>query len=270
MRLDSQIARYYYTAAQARKELGLDEEAFQYWVRKGRINKVMLPGRKQGLYSKKEVNMLRDQITATILSEAEEVEFRKATIDDLEQEAQLAHLIFGEKAEALNERKAFLEKNPDVDYHVYSQGKLVAYINIVPLKHKAIEDFLKGKIIAWQIDPNDIEQFTSREPVECLIIDMITTPTVPPLERRLYGSRLLTGLLKTLGEMGRQGIEITKVYAASATPGGIRILKTAGFQIIHETRKGRLSFELDIANSDEKILKEYKDALKEWKERVDK
>lgn len=265
MRLDSQTAKYYYTAAQARKALGLDEEAFQYWVRKGRINKVTLPGRKQGVYSKREVNMLRDQITATILTEAEGIEFRRATIDDLEQEAQLAHLIFGRKAEALEERKAFLEKNPDIDYHVYSQGRLVAYINIVPLKHKAIEDFLQGKVIAWQIDPNDIELFVPGKSVDCLIIDMVTTPTAPPSERKLYGFRLLTGLFKTLGEMGRQGIEITKLYAASETPPGIRILKNAGFQTIQESRKGRFSFELDIANSDEKVLREYKEALEEWK-----
>src|SRR5436305_5730667 len=35
----------------------------------------------------------------------------------------------------------------------------------------------------------------------------------------------------------------TKIYAASDTPAGIRILKHAGFQIISETRKGRFTFE---------------------------
>src|SRR5579863_9172378 len=136
MRLDKQLAKYYYTTAQARKVLGLDEEAFQYWVRKGRISKKILPGRVQGVYSKKEVNNLASQIMATILAEQPEgVEFRKATLDDLEQEIQLAHLVFGEKAEARNERRAFLQRNPDVDYHLYDQDKLVAYILIVPLKH---------------------------------------------------------------------------------------------------------------------------------------
>ena len=115
--------------------------------------------------------------------------------------------------------------------------------------------------MAWKINPDDIEDFAPEKPLKLLIIDMITTPIVPPIRRTFYGSRLLSGLIKILTEMGRHGIEITKIYATSDTPDGIRILKKAGFQVVHESRKGRLSFELDIANSNEKILVEYKDNL---------
>src|SRR5215472_12934579 len=100
MRLNKELAKLYYTAADARKELGLDEEAFQYWVRKGRIKKIVLPGRSQGVYSRKEVNQMRKQIEAVVVAEQTKTEFRKATVDDLEQEAKLAHLVFGSKAEA--------------------------------------------------------------------------------------------------------------------------------------------------------------------------
>jgi len=268
VKLSKELAKLYYTAAEARKELGLDEEAFQYWVRKDRIKKIILPGRSQGVYSRKEVNTLRDQINATIVAEKEEgLEFRRATTEDIEQEAKLAHLVFGEKAEAIKERRAFLEKNPDTDYHVYDQGTLVAYINVVPLKHETIEAFMQGKLKAWDIKPDDIEQFTPEKPLECLIIDMVTTPTVPPRQRGTYGAKLITGLINTLSEAGRNGIEIAKVYAASETPTGIRILKNAGFQIIGEARKGRFSFMVDVLTSNEKLLKEYQDALKEWKEK---
>lgn len=266
MRLNPQLAKYYYTTAQARKVLGLDEEAFQYWVRKGRVTKVKLPGRVQGVYSRREVDKLANKVETTILTEyPEETEFRKATINDLEQEAQLAHLVFGEKAEAFNERKAFLERNPDIDYHVYDDDKLVAYIDIVPLKHNAIEDFMNARIGAWSINPEDILEFVPEKPLECLIIDMVTTPTVPPRKRSAYGSRLLSGLIDTLSEMGRHGIDISKLYAASETPAGIRILKNAGFQVTGEHRRGRFSFELDISNSDEKVLRPYKEVLAEWK-----
>jgi N-acetylglutamate synthase-like GNAT family acetyltransferase len=271
VKLSKELAKYYHTAAEARKELGLDEEAFQYWVRKGRIKKIVLPGRSQGVYSKKEVATLRNQITTTLIAEQDDgVKFRKATEDDIEQEAELAHLIFGERARAIEERTAFLKKNPDIDFHLYDQDRLVAYINIVPLKHTAIEQFMQGGLMAWKIGLDNIEQYMAGKPVECLIIDMVTTPTVPPNKRTFYGSRLLSGLLEVLAEAGARGIEITKVYAASDTPTGIRILKNAGFQIIGETRKGRLSFMLDVANSDEKVLKEYKEVLEEWKKRASK
>ena len=260
------LGEKYYTAAEARKALGLNEEAFQYWGRTERISRIYLPGRKQPVYSKNEINRMATQITATILAEQpDNITFRRATTKDIEQEAKLAHLVFGERAEAIKERKAFLEKNPSVDYHLYDQDTLVAYINIVPLKHETINAFMEGKIMAWNISPDDIENFTPEKTLELLIIDMVTTPIVPPVRRAFYGSRLLTGLIKALTEMGRSGIEITKIYAISDTAEGIRILKKAGFQIIHESRRGRLSFELDIANSNEKILTEYKDTLAIWK-----
>jgi hypothetical protein len=265
MKLSKELARLYYTAADARKELGLDEEAFQYWVRKDRIKKHLLPGRAQGLYSKREVNALRDQINASILVEEENLEFRKATTEDIEQEARLAHLVFGEKAEAIKERTSFIHKNPDIDFHVYDQGTLTAYINIIPLKHETIETFMQAKVKAWEISPNDIEQFTPGKPLECIIIDMVTTPTVPPRQRAKYGAKLIAGLINTLAEAGKRGVEISKIYAASETPTGIRILKNAGFEIIGEARNGRFSFLLDVMTSNEKLLKEYQEAIKEWK-----
>lgn len=265
MRLSKELARLYYTASEARKELGLDEEAFQYWVRKERIKKVILPGRSQGVYSKREVNEMRDQINATILAEQSGVEFRKATIDDIEREAKLAHLVFGSKAKAIEERKAFLERNPSIDYHLYDQGILVAYIIIVPMKMEAIESFLRGRMGAWLIDPDNIEQFTPGEPRECLVIDMVTTPNAPPLRRTTYGSKLLRGLMQTLADAGRKGVKIANIYAASDTPQGIRILRNAGFEELYETRSGRFAFKLDVTTSKEKILKEYQNALQEWK-----
>ena len=265
------MAEVYYTAAEARKVLGVDEETFQYWGRNGRVNRTYLPNRKQPVYSKKEINRLTTRINATIIAEYPETEaFRKATLDDLEKEADLAVLVFGSRAHAIEARKSFLEKNPDISYHLYDQNELVAYINIVPLKHQAIENFLQAKLLAWDINIDDIEPLTSDHPLECLIIDMVTTPKVQPMKRSAYGARLLSGLLQTLAEAGKQGIEITKVYAASDTDTGIRILRNASFTELYQARKGRISFELDINKSDEKILLEYKEALQTYKTQMPK
>jgi len=269
MKLDAQTAKYYYTAAQAGKALGLDEEAFQYYVRKGRIKRVNLPGRGQGVYSKKEVDRLVSKTEAAILAEqAEGTEFRKATLEDIEQEGQLANLAFGESARLYEERKTFLQKNPDIDYHLYDSDKLVAYITIVPLKHQTIMDYVEGKTKnLYNIDLDNIEQFAPNKPLECIIIDMVTTPAVPPRQRGAYGARLLSEFTRELTEMGRQGVEIAKIYATSRTPSGIRILKNAGFRVIHHDPKNdRYSFELDVMTSDEKILREYKASFNEWQE----
>src|SRR5579863_3736832 len=121
------LSEYYYTAAEAKKILGVDDSTFQYWGQTERISRIILPGRKLPVYSKKEIDAIAHGIEAAIIIEkAQESEFRKATVQDLEEENQLAQLVFG-KAASKMPRKTFLEKNPDIDYHLYDQGKLVAY-----------------------------------------------------------------------------------------------------------------------------------------------
>ena len=270
MRLDKEIAKHYYTAAQARKVLGLGEQALQYWVRKGRLHKTMLPGRAQGLYSRKEVDSIAEEIEATIIAQnAMGLEFRKATLDDLEEEYRLARIIFGKNAdtpEIRQGKQAFLERNPDIDYHLYDEGNLVGCIHIVPLKHDAIIDFLEGRVVAWLIDPANIEQFEPGKPLECLFLDALTTPGVEPIKRTAYAAYMIAKLARTLTEMGSRGVEISKVYGASRTPSGIRIMRNAGFQIVREYPTGAITFMLDITSSHEKILLGYKSALEKWKQ----
>jgi hypothetical protein len=95
---------------------------------------------------------------------------------------------------------------------------------------------------------------------------MATTPTVPPAQRGTYAQILLEGFTRNLVEWGQIGIEISKVYAASNTASGIRILKHAGFQTIKDLGSGRYVFELDIDASETRILLGYKEAIRQWKE----
>src|SRR5712692_1313571 len=81
------LAEFYYTAAEARKKLGVDESTFQYWGKEERIARTYLPGRKQPVYSRREIDDLANEIEATVIVEkAKDAEFRKATVKDLEEE----------------------------------------------------------------------------------------------------------------------------------------------------------------------------------------
>jgi hypothetical protein len=269
MKLSKELAMVYYTAAEAREVLGLDEEAFQYWGRTERIKRIKLPGRKQAVYSKKEVNSIASKMEAAMLAEKlTGLEYRKATLNDLDHEVELAHLVFGARAsnpEMINLRRSFLEKNPDITYHLYDGDHLVAYINLIPLDQEAIARFKEGER-GWFLGTDHIEQFQPGKPLECIIIDMATTPTVPPARRGTYAQILLGGLTRNLAEWGQMGVEIAKVYAASNTASGIRILKHAGFQVIKDLGNGRYVFELDVNASEAKILLGYKEAIRQWKE----
>src|SRR5215469_2225949 len=207
------LAEFYYTAAEARKKLGVDESTFQYWGKEERINRIYLPGRKQPVYSRRDIDDLANEIEATVIVEkAKEAEFRKATVKDLEEENRLAQLVFGRAANKMP-REVYLERNPEGDYHLYDQGKLVAYVTIFPLKKEAITAFMKGEVRGWQLDPDDIEQLVPGKSLEVLLMDMVTTPTVPPQQRKEYGRLIIVNLLKILQSWGAQGIEITKFHA---------------------------------------------------------
>jgi hypothetical protein len=269
MKLSKELANVYYTAAEAREVLGLDEEAFQYWGRTERIKRIKLPGRKQSVYSKKEVNNIASKMEAAMLAEKlTGLEYRKATLNDLDHEVELAHLVFGARAsnpEMINLRRSFLEKNPDITYHLYDGDHLVAYINLIPLDQEAIARFKEGER-GWFLGTDHIEQFQPGKPLECIIIDMATTPTVPPARRGTYAQILLEGFTRNLAKWGQIGVEISKVYAASNTASGIRILKHAGFQTIKDLGNGRYVFELDVNASEARILLGYKEAIRHWKE----
>ena len=268
MRLGKEIAKYYYTAEQARKVLGIDEQRLQYLVRKGHIRRTNLPTYAQGVYLKKEVNDLAEQTEAIIIAQvAEGLAFRKATVDDLEEEYRLARVIFGARADTAEIRqgkRAFLEKNPDSDYHLYDEGTFVGCIHLVPLKHQAILDFLERRVGAWLIDPQSIEQFEPGKPLECLFLDALTTPGVEATKRSAYAAYMIVKLVKALADMANRGVQISKVYGASRTPTGIRLLKSAGFKEIQAYEDGGITFELDIMNSDEKILRKYQEAFHQW------
>jgi len=258
------IKGLYYTAAEARKILDLSDDKFQYWVRVGRIEKVRLPGRKQYSYPKRSIDRLAKRIEAAIIAEEEEgLEFRKAILNDLEEEYALSYLLFGKGAHTVETRKAFMEQNPDIDYHLYDRGELVAFINIIPFQHDTITQFITGKKRGKELDPSTVEPFVPDKPLECIIMEMSTTPTVPPGRRTVYGEQLLLGFSEMLEEWGKQGVIFTKFYATSSTQTGIRILRTANFQEIADLGRGRLAFELDISTSNAKMVKGYKEALEQ-------
>ncbi len=268
MKISKELAKTYYTAADAQKVLGLDEEAFQYWGRTQRITRIYLPGRKQAVYSKKEVNEIADRIEATaIADQPDSLEFRKATLEDMEAEHELSYNIFGKWAHTTEVRKAFLKRSRDGYYHLYDHNKLVGFIEIIPFNKETIEQFIDGKIRGREIDPENTEEFTPGKPLECIVMEMSVTQAVPPSQRTFYGSRLIVGIAGVFRAWGENGIEITKLHATSSTPTGIRILKSAGFQVVKDLDNKRLGFELDLTASDAKILRGYKEALEEWKQK---
>ena len=197
-------------------------------------------------------------------SPAGDLIFRRATLADLDAETYLAYLCFGPRSSStLSYRRAFLQHNPNMFYHLYDQGNLASAINIVPIASTGLEEFKQGKR-GWLFPLEQIEQFTPG-PHHLIIIDFMTAPIADAERRAFYGRQLLVHVADQFRKWGSQGIEILSVHACGATEAGRRILRRAGFIELGEPVPGRVIFELDVVNTSWKLLQPYKQALAEWR-----
>ncbi len=259
------LSDLYYTGEEARKKLGMTRDAFNHYVRKGVIKKVMIIG-KHGHYTKRDIDMMAQSIDAAMLAaQASEIQFKKATLQDQDKEFELAVLNFGEQTKRFHEyRRQLLTINPDISYYIYDHEHMVASIDIVPLEHAGIVRFMEGER-GWLLGEY-VRQFVPGEPLEVIIIDMITTTLVPMDKRNRYAMRLLLGMTDVLETWGKQGVEIAKLYANGGSVYGRRLLETAGFAKLGERENNRIIYELDIVASDLQMLRPYKEALARYKQ----
>ena len=252
----------YYTHEQARQKLGMTKGRFQYWIRSGKIKKLTPPNSKQGVYLKKEIDEIaREMLAFMTADEPRGIEFVKVTTDDdIQEEFELATFMFGNAVHDTPTRHAWLSKNRDIDFAVKDQGRIVGFINALPVKHETIIRFMKGEIRGWEITADDVLPYTPGSTLECIVMGMGTTPEVEIQKRTYYGRRLISGFLRFLYELAKQHITITKFYATSVTPTGIAILRNAGFKETEQIGK-RIAFELDVMTSDAPLTEQYREVL---------
>lgn len=252
------VKNNYYTAKEAQERLAVDDNRFYYLVRTGKIKKFVPPGKKQGVYSRAEVDKLsRDMIAFVVYDEEQGLHFSKATLEDIQEEYDLATLLFGSATHGIETRQAWLEKNPDIDFIVRDHGRLVAFINILPVKHETIMRFMDGDIRGWEIPTDDLLQFDPGSTVECIVMSIGTSPEINPLRRAQAGAKLISGILELLNGLAQQRVTVSKLYATSSTPTGIAILKNSGFKEIGHMGK-RVKFALEPLLSDSIVFSEYK------------
>jgi len=253
----------YYTAAQVKQILGITDSTLYTYVNRGELQRIVPPHRKQGVYLKSEVDdMAREMqaffVTKTTISSV----FSKATIEDMPESVTLSAAIFGGLNIIPSEKRiAWLERNPDIDYVLRHDGQMMGYATIVPLKLEKIDKILREEELSKDMKPEEIEQFIPGKPLHLYIMAMGVRPGISKLEKRTYGSRLLSGLTKVIIEMGKSGIIIETLVARSDTPDGINLLRHMGFTEIPSEIPGTRNFVIEVERSGIPAIIEYKKAL---------
>lgn len=261
----------YYTAQEARELLGMTHSALLNQVAAGNLQRIIPPGKRQGVYLKEEVDQLKREmdvwLSARRATKAEPAKFVKATAEDMPEAVALADGVFSTvRTIPVEQRVAWLRKNPDIDYFLKQEGKIVAYLSLVPLCPETIDDLLTQRRFARELDVDDILPYVPGEPVDIYGMAIGVMPGVSRSQKREYGSRLILGARRVLLDLAQRGVVIRSIKAHSTTPDGIRMMRHMGFTETMPNIPGMHDFTIDVANSGLPIILEYKEALKQWLE----
>jgi hypothetical protein len=255
----------YLTAGEVKKMLGITDGMLYNFVDNKALERIIPPGRKQGVYLRSQVEQLARDLQVFINTRNEDSTiFDKATREDLPILVEIGTTTYPgiqQGITSLETRLAWLDKNPNLYYVVRHKGEVVGYTAIIPMKREKIQRILEEKDFMKDVKPEEIEEFKPGTPLHIYISTMRTKRNISKTEKRAFGVRLTGGLITTLIELINKGITIDTLYARSETVDGIRALKHMGFTQISSIR-GYKNYALRLDDKGMKIVQRYEQALK--------
>jgi hypothetical protein len=253
----------YYTAKEAAERLGWNLSTFHYYVRTGKIKKYTPPMKAEGFYNRKDIDQLADQnalfLHTLITEEVPHAETRRARPEDAEGIVQVLTMM-GWQTTTAEQRRAWYQVNPLIDYVVVWNGEIGGYIWAVPLKASVLTDMMSGRKRSWDIKPEDILPYKPGRSYD-LYIGIATRKDIEQHTQRL-GFRLIAGFARFLEELAGHGILIRRLYAVSAEEDGQKLCRSLGF-VEQEAEPGDLfpRFLLDFETSDLLFARKYREAI---------
>jgi len=259
----------FYTAKEARTKLGVTEDKFQYMVRTEQIKKVILPGRKYGIYPQSEIDELSAALTsfAHQYNKDKETEvFRVARPEDAKGMYDLGEQVMRQSGgQGIPPEKLipFLSIPGSEIGHVLIRGKHIAgYFTVVPMYHDLLMKRMREEIpTISQIKPEQLARFEPGKPIDCFIWEVMSSP-----KEKHTGAYLIGKMLIFLHTLGKRGVEIEGVYATASSPEGIDLCRRMGMKLMDLPiiRPDNMPFELKIQEHPNWLTKNYISALRSY------
>ena len=251
----------YYSAQKAEDELGMTYSGLRYQVIAGNIKSEIPRGRKQAYYRAKDVDQLANELKIySIQRKHKPSEFvRVTTRDEMVECQEISQALFGVGRDTVDERMKLLAKNPDTYHILRDEDQVLGYTAIMPLKPGKLDSVL-SQTIPVQVHPDDIEDFLAGKEIDLYLHAIGVRPGFTKGEKRMYGSRLVAGLINLIVEIGRNGIVIDTIAARSNMPEGIRLMKNIGFAEIEPLTPERRTFVIEVEKSGTPFVQQYKKA----------
>ena len=260
----------YMTPARAAELLGSRSNVYKL-AEAGRLHKHTPPGKTHGYYAEIEVQSIIDADKSFFDEKLHKISARFAQThpDDIHSLRELATRMFGPNTISEEKRRALVEKEPRGNYVLKRDGtnEVIAYFYVQSLTHERILQYMR-ECRGSTLTPDDIRKI---EPGthEMIIAGIGRDPRAD----RQYIAVILHGFARELEQWGREGIEITRFYAYSETIEGVYLCFRMGLELWEKPRYidgvPHFKFVLDVETSDIPLLRGYKQALAEYKQKKD-
>jgi hypothetical protein len=256
----------FYTAAEARKRLGLPRSTFYYLVKKGTIKKVVFPGMKQGVYPRAAIDRLALSIRALIDQYDAGSVFAPATPEDLQAEVDIDLALYGRQGTTPLERRIErLHRNPESNFVLRRSGEIVGHTAFYPVEHEYLMKLLHAEVSG--IPADKVLPWLVGVPLDVFFSVISVKPGFPLDAARHAGLRLLAGVVSVLRSLARRGVIIETINCTSRTASGVKLARDLGMtgELIGD-EPGRWRFTLDVASSGSLLIAEYKQGLEAYRQ----
>ncbi len=261
-----------YTAREAIAVIGIPSTNFYSLVGEGTLKKIVLPDRKEGYYSKSEVdNYARNLKALQQPYSTEKLHFGLALNEDTPAIHALTASVSGGEAHAVPEGvlRAWIRKNPQ-SVHILRKGtEIVGYMSAFSLPEATLDLRLRGRLLNRTIPVDDIVSFTPNTTLSLYVAEMAVKhadafiknnepdPDKPDPVARLLGARLIREATRFINGLKKQGTIINEVYAVGTSPFGIRMCRDIGMTPIdlpEGVRSDRVPFKIDLRQSNQSVI----------------
>jgi hypothetical protein len=256
----------FYTASEAQKRLGLPRSTFFYLVKQGKIKKMVLPGMKQGVYPRSQIDQLALTIKALIDQFSPSSVFEPAKTEDLTIEVEIDTTLYGKAGTTpLDRRIERLNRNPESNFVLRRDGEIVGHTAFYPVEANYLAKLLRAEVSG--IPAEKVLPWSAGVPLQVFYSIISVKSGFPPDIARHTGLRMLAGAVSVFRSLGLRGVIIETISCTSRTESGIRLARDLGMagELI-EDEPGRWRFTLDLAASGSLLATEYKQGLKEFQQ----
>lgn len=272
----------YYTATQVKQVLDITHGQLYQYVRNGNLHPVTPPGKKQGVYPKREVDELAAKLRAFYSTKQEKLSafFSPATLKDIPAIADIDERTFNaDKKEKAEPKEAYirwieeiyckwLQKNPETFFVLRNTAnKTVGFASLVPIKKNTMDRFVRGEIKMGEIPLDDIEMFEPGKPIHLYVVALCIDPIYKGAAKVTYGQQMIEKLFDFLFNLAKRGVEIETITARNekGKPDGRNLLNKLGFSQLRSQVPDMHVFSVRVADSGYPKLIQYSNILAEWK-----